>query len=210
MKVLTVISWFAARKARRPLLELVQRHLTTRPTLIAIVSDQYTNEFNIRPFAPIADRLAGRLDVILAAEWKPEDRERDGEALFRGLGLAEEARPRLVTDEGDQRVALVVRQKEPIALIDLFFVERGRYEDAFEAELRQHEDAAVRKLEDLLGRLPPQPPPPPRALRPGEHDFNASGLCRQCAQGSATLLPCAGTNRDEGPKRDRFELIELE
>ena len=208
--VLTVISWFAARKARRPLLELVQRALTPRPTLIALVSDQYTNEHHIRPFAPIADRLAGRLDVILAAEWNAADRAADGEALFRGLGLAEEARPRLLSDEGDERVALVVRQKEPIALIDLFFVERGRFDDAFEAELRAHEDAAVRKLEELLGRIPPQPPPPSRLLRPGEHDFTVAGLCRQCGQGSATLLPCAGTRRDEGPKRDRFELIELD
>jgi hypothetical protein len=210
MAVLTVISWFAARRARRPLHELVQRALTSQPTLIAVVSDQYTNEFHIRPFAPIAERLSGRLEVILAAEWRQEDRLADGEALFRSLGLAPEVRPRLCTDEGEQRLALVVRQKHPIALIELFFQERGRFDDAREKELRALEDRAVQQLEELLVRLPPQPPPPPRVLQPGEHDFTAAGLCRLCSQARATLLPCAGTRREESPRRDRFELIELD
>lgn len=210
MEVLTVISWFAARRSRRPLFELVQRALTNRPALIAVVSDQYTNEHNIRPFAPLAERLEGRMDVILAAEWRAEDRVQDGEALWRSLAVAPQVRPRLSADEGEQRLALVVRQKQPIALLELFFKERARVDDERERELAALEDAAVRKLEDLLRLLPPQPPPPPRTLAPGEHDFSEKGLCRVCSAGRATLSLCPGKPKDEGPRRDRFELIELD
>ncbi len=210
MEVLTVISWFAARRSRRPLFELVQRALTNRPALIALVSDQYTNEHHIRPFAPLAERLDGRMDVILAAEWHEEDRAPDGEVLWRSLAVAPQVRPRLVTNEGDERVALVVRQKQPIALLELFFKERARVDDERERELRALEDAAVVKLEELLRLLPPQPPPPPRLLAPGEHDFAANGLCRVCNQGSSTLALCPGARKDDGPRRDRFELIELD
>ena len=210
MEVLTVISWFAARRSRRPLFELVQRALTNRPALIALVADQYTNEHHIRPFAPLAERLEGRMDVILAAEWRAEDRVTDGEALCRSLAVAPQVRSRLVADEGDQRVALVVRQKKPIALLELFFKERARVDDEEERSLRALEDAALLKLEELLRLLPPQPPPPPRMLAPGEHDFAANGLCRACNQGSSTLSLCPGARKDEGPRRDRFELIELD
>ncbi len=210
MQVLTVISWFAARRSRRPLFELVQGSLTNRPALIAIVSDQYTNEHHIRPFAPLAERLEGRMDVILAAEWHAEDRVAEGEALYRSLAVAPQVRARLTADEGDQRVALVVRQKKPIALLELFFRERARVDDEEELRLRALEDAALLRLEELLRLLPPQPPPPSRLLAPGEHDFAANGLCRACNQGSSTLSLCPGTRKDEGPRRDRFELIELD
>ena len=210
MEVLTVISWFAARKSRRPLFELVQRALTNRPALIAVVSDQYTNEHHLRPFAPLAGRLEGRMDVILAAEWRAEDRVADGEALWRSLAVAPEVRPRLVTDQGDQRMALVVRQKQPIALIELFFKERAHVDDPREAELQALEGAALARLEELLRLLPPQPPPPPRMLAPGEHDFAATGLCRACNAGRSTLSLCPGARKDDGPRRDRFELIELD
>ena len=210
MEVLTVISWFAARKSRRPLFELVERLLTNRPALIALVPDQYTNEHNIRPFAPLAERLEGRMDVILAAEWPAEDRLADGEALWRSLAVATQVRPRLVSDEGDERVALVVRQKKPIALLELFFKERARVDDERDRQLGALEDAAVQKLEELLRLLPPQLPPPPRPLAPGEHDFPANGICRACNQGRSTLSLCPGARKDEGPSRDRFELIELD
>src|ERR1700694_5597632 len=55
--VLTVISWYAARRSRRQLHEWVARALTDKPTLLAIVSDKYTQEGHLRPFAPVAERL---------------------------------------------------------------------------------------------------------------------------------------------------------
>jgi hypothetical protein len=76
--VYTVIPWFAARRARKSLGQLLQASLTDGPTLLAILGDKYTNQDRVRPFAPLAERFRGRLHVILAAEWEPEDRERQG------------------------------------------------------------------------------------------------------------------------------------
>lgn len=213
--MLTVISWYAARKSRRQLHEWVARALTDKPTLLAVVSDKYTQEAHVRPFAPIAERFGDRLHVILAAEWEQEDRERDGEVLFRQLGLEPSARQRALHDVGRTRVGVVLRQKQPVAIIELFFEERGfttldGQPDPRGDEIRAREDHVVRQLEDLLVRLPPPPPPPPRTLKPGEHDFTAKGICTYCGQGRSTLLACTGTRPDDSPKRDRFELIEIE
>ena len=214
-----MINWTAARRSRRPLAELVERALTNVPTLFGMVSDKYTNEHNLRPWATIAERFGSRLEVLLLAEWEPADRLADGTPLLRRLGLAAEAQPRLLTDADPLvRTAMVLRQKQPVALIDLFFEERGRTTldgkpEPRAAEMAEREERAMRQLQDLLGRIPPPPPPPPRALQPGEHDFSPQGLCRACGLGRATLLPCTGkavAARDEGPKRDRFELIELD
>ena len=213
--MLTVISWYAARRSRRQLHEWVQRALTDQPTLLAIVSDQYTQEAHLRPFAPVAKRFGDRLEVILAAEWEQDDRERDGEVVLRQLGLAQAGRHRVLHDEGKARTGVVLRQKQPVALIELFFEERGfttldGQPDPRGAEIAAREDHVVRQLEQLLVRLPPPAPPPPRALPPGEHGFSAQGLCRFCGQGKSTLSLCPGTKRDDGPRRDRFELIELD
>jgi len=213
--VLTVISWYAARKARKTMQELVVQALSDKPTLLAVVADKYTNEDHLRPFAPVAERFGDRLDVILVAEWAQVDREREGEALLRGLGLAPAVRPRLLRDEGKARTGLVLRAKKPIALIELFFEERGYTTldgkpDPRGAEIGEREERIVRQLQELLVRLPPQPPPPPRMLQPGEHDFSPQGLCRICGEGSSTLAACRGTKRDDSPPRDRFELIELD
>lgn len=211
--MLTVISWFTARKTRKPLHELVNRALTNAPTVLCVVADKYTNEDKLRPFVPLADRFGDRLHFILAAEWEQADRELEGEVLLRGLGLATEQRPALLADAGSDRRALVLRQKQPVALIDLFFQERGRAldggPDPRDGEFRALEDAIAAELDKLLVRLPPQPPPPMRGLQPGEHDFTALGLCNSCGDGRSSLRVCPG-RRDEGPKRDRFELIELE
>jgi hypothetical protein len=189
--------------------------LTDKPTLLAVVSDKYTQEAHVRPFAPVAERFGDRLHVILAAEWEQEDRQRDGEVLLRQLGLAPIARHRLLHDEGQARTGLVLRQKQPVALIELFFEERGfttldGRPDPRGGEIREREDHVVRQLEGLLVRLPPPPPPPSRILTAGEHDFSPQGLCRFCGQGASTLSACPGTKPVEGPKRDRFELIELD
>lgn len=213
--MLTVISWYAARRSRRTLSEWIQRALTDKPTLLAIVADQYTQEAHLRPFAPVADRFGDRLEVILAAEWEQEEREADGEAALKQLGLAPETRRRLLHDEGKARAAVLLRQKQPVALLDLFFEERGfttldgRPDPQGDA-VRAREDEVVRRLEELMVRLPPPAPPPSRALQPGEHDFSPQGLCRFCGQGRSSLLACPGTRRDESPRRDRFELIELD
>jgi hypothetical protein len=217
--VLTVISWYAARRSRRTLSEWVQRALTDKPTLLAIVADKYTQEAHLRPFAPVAERFGDRLHVILAAEWEQPDRERDGEAALRQLGLAPVARHRVLHDEGKAegkaRTGVVLRQKQPVALIELFFEERGfttldGRPDPRASEIRAREDHVIRQLEDLLVHLPPPPPPPSRVLQPGEHDFTPQGLCNFCGQGKSTLALCPGTKRDDGPRRDRFELIELD
>jgi len=214
-RVYTVLPWFAARRARRSLGQLLQAALTDAPTLLAIVSDKYTNQDRLRPFAPLAERFGGRLHVILAAEWEQEDREREGEEALRQLGVAPEARRRLLRDEGRRRLALLLRQKRPVALVEAFFEERafvgldGR-PDPRGAEIAAREDEVARLIEKALVRLPPPEPAPARALQPGEHDFSPQGLCRLCGQGSSTLLACPGTKREEGPRHDRFELIELE
>jgi hypothetical protein len=211
--VITVLSWFAARLARKPLQEQVAALLRPEPTLFAFLADRYSSETSLRPFAPLADRLADRMHVLLLAEWPQEERERDGEALLGWLGVSREAWPMLLRDEDEEtRMAVVLRQRQPIALINLFFKERRRgVGDEIDRELCAWEDEAAEKLEALLAKLSPVPPPPPRALREGEHDWMSNGLCRRCGQGAGTLLGC-GTKRapEEGPRRDRFELIELE
>jgi hypothetical protein len=213
--VLTVLPWFVARRSRKSLSQLVAAELTDKPTLLAVVADRYTNERHIRPFSPLSERFGDRLHVILVAEFEEADRELQGEALLRDLQLAPEARRRMLRDEGPGRVAVILRQKRPVAMIELFFAERaytsldGR-PDPRGAQMQAREDDVVKAIEELLGRLPPPLPPPPRLLQPGEHDFAASGLCQRCGGGRATLLACPGTRRDEGPRRDRFELIELD
>jgi hypothetical protein len=79
----TVLSWYAARRSRRPLHELILRGLTPAPTLFALVKDRYTTETNIRPFHFLAERLGDRMHVLLAAEWPQEDRVREGAVLLR-------------------------------------------------------------------------------------------------------------------------------
>ncbi len=211
----TVIPWFAARRARKSLSQLLQAAITDKPTLLAIVADKYTSEDKLRPFAPLAERFAGRLHVILAAEWEQQDREREGDAALRDLRLAPEARRKVLRDEGRARVAVLLRQKQPVALIDAFFEERayvtldGR-PDPRADEMRAREDEVARRIDEVLVRLPPPAPPPPRTLAPGEHDFSPQGLCRLCGAGSSTLLACPDTKRDPEPRRDRFELIEID
>ena len=213
--VYTVIPWFAARRGRKSLGQMLQPALTDRPTLLAIVGDKYTSEDKLRPFARLAERFGGRLHVVLFAEWEPEDREREGEAALCDLGVVPEARRRLLRDEGRRRFALLLRQKQPVAVIEVFFEERasrgldGR-PDPRAAEIARREEEIVRRIDELLVRLPPPAPPLPRTLQPGEHDFSPLGLCRVCGQGSSSLLACPGTKREEAPSRDRFELIELE
>jgi hypothetical protein len=213
--VLTVFPWFVVRKSRKSLTQLVGAALTDRLTLLAVVSDHYTNERHIRPFSPLAERFGDRMHVILAAEFEQADRELQGEALLRELQIAPDARRRMLRDEGPVRVAVILRQKRPVAMIELFFAERayttldGRPEPRA-AEMQEREDEVFESIAGLLGRLPPPAPPPSRLLQPGEHDFAASGLCLRCNGGRATLSACPGTKRDEGPRRDRFELIELD
>jgi hypothetical protein len=210
--VLTVISWSTARRSRRPTADLVLEALGPEPTLFAIVADHYTNESSLRPFAPLADKLADRMHFLLLAEWPQEAREREGEAVLSRLGVSREAWPMLLRDEDDTRFAVVLRRRQPIALINLFFRERRQgIGDREDEELRAWEEEAFRKLEGLLLRLSPLPPDQPRALAPGEHDFLSTGLCRKCGQGVGTLLAC-GVERppEPAPTRDRFELIELD
>jgi hypothetical protein len=213
--VYTVIPWFAARRARKSLGQLLQAALDDAPTLLAILGDKYTNQDRLRPFAPLAERFQGRLHVILAAEWERDDREQQGEAALSALGVEPSARRRLLRDEGGKRFALLLRQKQPVGLLEVFFEERafvgldGRPDPRAE-EIAAREDLVARRIEEALVRLPPPAPPPSRALQPGEHDFTPQGLCRFCGQGRSTLTACPGTRREEGPRPDRFELIELE
>jgi hypothetical protein len=208
--VLTVVSWYAARRAHKDLEQVVLDALTDRPTLLAIVSDLYTNEVNLRPFAPLAERFGDGVHVLLAAEWPQEERERDGEALLRRFGLAAEARLRLLRDEGAARAALVLRKRKPAGIVDLFFRERRRADDAVEAELCAREAELARTIETMLASLPPPAPEPPRTLAPGEHDWSPSGVCRLCGEGRGALLACAGTRETAAAPRDRFELIEID
>ena len=213
--MLTVISSYSARRARKSLREMVERVLGDGPALLVIVSDQYTNEDHLRPFAPLAERFGDQLHVIVAAEWPAEAREREGQALLRWLEVAPEQRGKLLRDEGELRVGLVVREKKPVALLELFFKERGYArldgsDDPGQDALRVREASIGDALHGLLGKLPPPAPPPSRPLQPGEHDFSPQGLCRLCGQGQSTLSICPGTKADDGPRRDRFELIELD
>jgi hypothetical protein len=213
--VFTVISEYAVRRGRKPLAQLIAEALTDKPTLLAIVADKYTNEDNIRPFAPVAERFGDRLHIILAADWEQAWREREGDAALVRLGVEPNARRRLLRDEGKTRLGLILRQKQPLGLIEVFFEERGYTAldgspDPRGAQMRAREDEVVARLEELLVKLPPPAPPPPRTLKPGEHDFDERGICNFCGQGRSSLMACAGTRKDEGPRRDRFELIELE
>jgi len=184
--VLTVVSWFAARKSRKPVVELVAELLRPEPTLFALLADRYTSESSLRPFAPLAERLGDRMHVLLLAEWPQEERERDGQALLQSLGVSREAWPMLLRDEDDARFALVLRRRQPVALINLFFRERPRdADDRDDHELLAWEDEAQRKLETLLSRLSPLPPDAPNR-------------------------PALQRPTEPGPSRDRFELIELE
>src|SRR5262249_59661752 len=79
---------------------LVAGHLRPEPTLLALLSDRYTSESSLRPFAPLADKLGSRMHVLVLAEWPQPERERDGEALLRTLGRSEERR---VGKEGGSR-----------------------------------------------------------------------------------------------------------
>jgi len=214
-RVYTVIPWFAARRARKSLWQILQPALTDRPTLLAVLRDKYTSEDKLRPFAPLAERFGGRLHVIVALEWEQEDRDREGEVALRELGVAPEVRPRLLRDEGHRRFALLLRQKRPVAVVEVFFEERAHTTldgrpDPRGDQIAAREEEVARKIDEVLVRLPPPAPPPPRTLQPGEHDFSPQGLCSLCGQGRATLLACAGTKREEAPRRDRFELIELD
>jgi hypothetical protein len=152
------------------------------------------------------------MHVLLLAEWPQQERERDGEAILSRLGASRETWPMLLRDEDDTRFAIVLRRKQPIALVNLFFRERRQgIGDREDEELCAWEEQAFRKLDALLLRLSPLPPEPPRALAPGEHDFLSTGLCRKCGQGVGTLLACGVQRQPEpGPSRDRFELIELD
>ena len=213
--VYTVIPLFAARRARRPLAQMIQAALTDKPTLLAILSDRYTNEDNLRPFAPLAERFGGRLHVLVAAEWEQEDREREGDAALQALRVGPEVRRKLLRDEGKRRFALLLRQKQPVAVLEVFFEERARVgldgrPDPRAEEIAAREDQVARNVDEVLVRLPPPAPPPSRPLQPGEHDYSPQGLCRFCGQGRSTLTACPSTKREETPPRDRFELIELE
>jgi hypothetical protein len=180
--VLTVVSWPTARKSRKPIVQLVADNLRPEPTLLALLADRYTSESSLRPFAPVADRLEGRMDVLVLAEWPQDERERDGEELLRSFGVSREAWPMLLRDEDDARFAVVLHRGRPVALINLFVRDLAQGSGGPEEEqVRAWEDEAVRKLETLLSRLSPLPPAPPPQRAP-----------------------------DPGPSRDRFELIELD
>ncbi len=213
---LKVITWYGARRLRKSMQKLVMDELTDKPTVLCIVSEMFTQEHHIRPFAPLAERFDGRIEFLLCAEWQQEAREKDGEPLLAALGVAREAWPRLLRDEGDVRVGVVLRAKQPIALIDLYFAERAPNgplyaDDGRELIFSTREERAATQLSQLLTRLPAQPPPPPPApmLQPGQHDFNRGGVCRLCGDGPMSRRACPGTKAEE-PGRDRFELIELE
>jgi len=112
--VLTVVSWFAARKSRRPIVQLVADNLRPEPTLLALLADRYTSESSLRPFAPLAEKLGDRMHVLVLAEWPQPDRERDGEALLRSLGVSREAWPMLLRDENDARFAVVLHRGDHV------------------------------------------------------------------------------------------------
>jgi hypothetical protein len=213
--VLTVLNWYSARRGRKALHELVAALLTDKPTLVALVGDHYTAESHLRPWVPLAEKFADRLEVILAAEWEEPDRARDGQVLWRTLGVAPEAWPRLFAHHGDVRTAVLLRGRRPWALVDVFFLEKGypynaTTVDPREPLVRAREVALFSEIERLLGRLPPPDPPPRRILQPGEHDFSPTGVCHACGDGRASLRSCPGSKKPDEPRRDRFELIEIE
>jgi hypothetical protein len=250
----TVLTWYGARRARKPLHELVRFELTDRPTLLALVGDKFTQESHIRPFRPLAERFGDRLHVILCAEWEEQDRARDGAALFKSLGVAPDLVPRLLTDDGEIRCGVFLKQRLPVALIDLYFVERGSptstgMDDGREPYFLAREEVVAREVERLMARaVPPQAlaaaqqaraeaesglallsgrpvsgafaPPQPKTSplqqlqqqrpQPGAHEFGSGTLCKQCGDGRLSVRACPGKPKDDGPTRDRFELIELE
>jgi hypothetical protein len=235
----TVFTWYGARRARRSLLELVRRELTDRPTILAVLEDKFTQESHVRPFQPLAERFGERLHVILCAEWDPPERRLEGEQLLRGLGVADDQLDALLTDEGEIRRALLLRTKQPVALLDLYFVERGYSRenglvDGREPLFQEREDRAAQELERLLAWPAPPPlllPPPPSALAlaaaiPGASVEGPARAARQPAppaaqramsqpQTAARTPPqprpaAGGPLEDDAPRRDRFELIELE
>jgi hypothetical protein len=234
----TVLTWYGARRARKSLLDLVRFELTDRATLLAVVEDKFTQETHVRPFGPLADRFGERLHVILCAEWTQISRRVEGEALFRELGVPADLRPRLLRDEGEVRCALLLRRRQPVALLDLYFVERGPpsaavADDGREPFFTAREELAAQEIERLLAQ--PAPPPveanlpveaarlvaaipgarvsqePRTALAAGTgHDYDQTGKCRRCGDARFSPRACPGPPKDEGPRRDRFELIELE
>jgi hypothetical protein len=217
----TVFTWYGARRARKSLLELVRRELTDRPTLLAVLEDKFTQENHVRPFQPLAERFGERLHVILCAEWDPPLRQTEGERLFRDLGVAEEQLPRLLTDEGESRCAVLLRTRQPVALLDLYFVERGYSRetglvDGREPYFLEREERAAQELERLLARPAPPPltlPAPPSAasLAAAIPGATVLGPARSQQPPRSTPRPPAPLPREEeGPRRDRFELIELE
>jgi hypothetical protein len=236
----TVFTWYGARRARKSLLELVRRELTDRPTLLAILEDKFTQENHVRPFQPLAERFGERLHVILCAEWDPPVRQLEGARLLRDLGASEEQIAGLLTDEGEVRRALLLRTRQPVALLDLYFVERGYSRDNGLVDGREplfveREERAAQELERLL-TWPAPPPlllaPPPSALAlaaaiPGA---TVQGPPRDPLRAPPEPRPlptspppraaprtqppgrqaAAPPHEDEAPRRDRFELIELE
>lgn len=52
--------------------------------------------------------------------------------------------------------------------------------------------------------------PDPRGEEIRAREDEVARMCRFCGQGRSTLIACGSTARDEGPRRDRFELIELD
>lgn len=172
--MLTVLTWYQARRERRTLSDLVGSRLSERPTLLCIVSEQFRQESHLRPFTPLAEALGDRMDVVLCAEWPQDVREVEGSDLLRRLGLVQWAWPRMLVDNrGELRGAVVLRERRPVGLIDIFFAEKDRLDgnDALERDLASRESTIVSELSRLLGafvaepvrRGPPQqavPPPP--------------------------------------------------
>jgi hypothetical protein len=153
----TVLTWYGARRARRPLHELVRFELTGMPTLLTLVGDRFTQESHLRPFRPLAERFGERLHVLLCAEWDERDRLRDGEELFRRLGVAPDLRPRLLRPEGERRCGLFLKQKLPLALVDLYFAERAPprsagADDGREPYFLAREELVAQEVERLLAR----------------------------------------------------------
>ena len=201
-RVYTVIPWFAARRARKSLWQILQPALTDRPTLLAVLRDKYTSEDKLRPFAPLAERFGGRLHVIVALEWEQEDRDREGEVALRELGVAPEVRPRLLRDEGHRRFALLLRQKRPVAVVEVFFEERAHTTLDGRPDPRGDQIAFCKPI-NIGGEQFNQ--------AVAEHlqmDERAAADLR--AARISLNAQAAIVKREEAPRRDRFELIELD